>query len=138
MATHSCLLAQRIPKDREPGGLQSPGSQREGHYWVTKHSTENPVFLAGKSHEQRSLTGYSPWIAKQRDITQLLIKATVLLSISTILYNRYLQFVSCMKSENRSVVSGSLQPMDCTEFSRPEYWNGQLFPSPGDLPNPGI
>ena len=22
-------------------------------------------------------------------------------------------------------------------FSRPEYWNGQLFPSPGDLPNPG-
>ena len=24
------------------------------------------------------------------------------------------------------------------EFSRPEYWNGQLFPSPGDLPNPGI
>ena len=24
------------------------------------------------------------------------------------------------------------------EFSRPEYWSGQLFPSPRDLPNPGI
>ena len=24
------------------------------------------------------------------------------------------------------------------EFSRPEYWSGQAFPSPGDLPNPGI
>ena len=24
------------------------------------------------------------------------------------------------------------------EFSRPEYWNGLLFPSPGVLPNPGI
>ena len=24
------------------------------------------------------------------------------------------------------------------EFPRPEYWSGQLFPSPGDLPNPGI
>ena len=24
------------------------------------------------------------------------------------------------------------------EISRPEYWRGQLFPSPGDLPNPGI
>ena len=24
------------------------------------------------------------------------------------------------------------------EFSRPDYWSGQLFPSPGDLPNPGI
>ena len=23
-------------------------------------------------------------------------------------------------------------------FSRPEYWSGQSFPSPGDLPNPGI
>ena len=24
------------------------------------------------------------------------------------------------------------------EFSRPEYWSGLLFPSPEDLPNPGI
>ena len=24
------------------------------------------------------------------------------------------------------------------EFSRPEYWHGQPFSSPGDLPNPGI
>ena len=24
------------------------------------------------------------------------------------------------------------------EFSRPEYWSEKLFPSPGDLPNPGI
>ena len=23
-------------------------------------------------------------------------------------------------------------------FSRPEYWSGSPFPSPGDLPNPGI
>ena len=24
------------------------------------------------------------------------------------------------------------------EFSRPEYWSGQPYPSPGDLPSPGI
>ena len=24
------------------------------------------------------------------------------------------------------------------EFSRQEYWSGQIFPFPGDLPNPGI
>ena len=24
------------------------------------------------------------------------------------------------------------------EFSRPEYWSGRPFPSPGDFPNPGI
>ena len=23
-------------------------------------------------------------------------------------------------------------------FSRQEYWSGLLFPSPGDLPNPGM
>ena len=25
-----------------------------------------------------------------------------------------------------------------TEFSRQEYWSGLPFPSPGDLPDPGI
>ena len=30
---------------------------------------------------------------------------------------------------------GGLQSM---EFSRPEYWSGEPFPSPGDLPSPGI
>ena len=27
---------------------------------------------------------------------------------------------------------------DPMEFSRLDYWSGQPFPSPGDLPNPGI
>ena len=31
MATHSSILAWRIPMDREPGGLQSMGLQRVGH-----------------------------------------------------------------------------------------------------------
>ena len=37
-------------------------------------------------------------------------------------------------------MSNSLRPcgLESMEFSRPEYWSGQPFPSPGDLPNPGI
>ena len=31
-----------------------------------------PVFLSGKSHEQRSLVGYSPWSHKESDITEQL------------------------------------------------------------------
>ena len=31
MATHSSILAWRIPWMEEPGGLQSMGSQRVGH-----------------------------------------------------------------------------------------------------------
>ena len=35
MATHSSILALRIPWTEEPGGLQSMGSQRVGCRWVT-------------------------------------------------------------------------------------------------------
>jgi len=31
MATHPSILAWRIPRGEEPGGLQSMGSQRVGH-----------------------------------------------------------------------------------------------------------
>ena len=35
MATHSSILARRIPRTEEPGGLRSVGSQRVRHNWVT-------------------------------------------------------------------------------------------------------
>ena len=35
-ATHSSILAWRIPWTEEPGGLQSVGSQRVGHDLATK------------------------------------------------------------------------------------------------------
>ena len=31
MATHSSILAWKIPQTEEPGGLQSMGSQKVGH-----------------------------------------------------------------------------------------------------------
>ena len=51
-----------------------------------------------------------------------------------------LSSVSLSLSESSSVVSDSLQPwtIQSMEFSRPQYWSGQPFPSPGGLPNPGI
>ena len=78
MATHSSTLVWKIPWTETPGRLQSMGSQRVGHDWVTSLSQEyrrhwrggfypwvgkipwrrewqsNPVFLPGKSHGQRS------------------------------------------------------------------------------------
>ena len=32
----------------------------------------------------------------------------------------------------------TLRPHEPMEFSRLEYWSGWPFPSPGDLPNPGL
>ena len=46
MATHSSILAWRIPWAEEPGGQQSMGSPRVGHYCAT-----NPFFhTADKLH----------------------------------------------------------------------------------------
>ena len=39
MPTHSSIPAWRIPWTEEPGGLQSMGSQRVGHNWVTNTFT---------------------------------------------------------------------------------------------------
>ena len=38
MATHSSILAWRIPWTEEPGRLQSMGLQGVGHYGATKHT----------------------------------------------------------------------------------------------------
>ena len=38
MATHSSILAWRIPWTEEPGGPQSTGSQRVRHNCATSHS----------------------------------------------------------------------------------------------------
>ena len=47
MATHSMILAWRIPWTEEPGGLQSLGSQRIGHDWSNSALTHTyiPSFL---------------------------------------------------------------------------------------------
>ena len=60
MAPHSRTLAWKIPWTEEPGGLQSMGSWRVGHDWVTSLSLftfmhwrrkwqPTPVFLPGES-----------------------------------------------------------------------------------------
>ena len=48
MATHSCILAWRIPWTEEPGGLWSIESQRVGHVSTLTHIyiiQENPSLL---------------------------------------------------------------------------------------------
>ena len=67
-ATHSSTLAWKIPWTEEPGRLQSMGSLRVGHDWVTTLSLftfmhwrrkwqPTPVFLPGESQGRGSLVG---------------------------------------------------------------------------------
>ena len=54
MATHSSILAWRIPWTEEPGRLQSMGSQRVGHNWATNTWSPQPlIFFSGKKFEPR-------------------------------------------------------------------------------------
>ena len=50
MATHSSILAQRIPWTEEPGGLQSMGSQRVRHDWSDLARTQ---IILVRSKQQR-------------------------------------------------------------------------------------
>ena len=48
MATYSGIFAWRIPWTEEPGRLQSMGSQRIRHDWMTEHSSTHNCNLLSK------------------------------------------------------------------------------------------
>ena len=49
MATHSIILAWRIPWTEEPGKLQSTGLQRVGHNWAQQHLAIIPFYSLPRS-----------------------------------------------------------------------------------------
>ena len=58
MATHSSILAWRIPQTEEPGGWEPMGSQRAGHDWSDlahthqrRHPEEGVLLLQGSGKE---------------------------------------------------------------------------------------
>ena len=81
MAHHSGTLAWKIPWMDEPGRLQSMGSLRVGHDWVTSLSLftfihwrrkwqPTPVFLPGESQRRGSLMGCCLWGHTESDTTE--------------------------------------------------------------------
>ena len=82
MATHSSILAWKIPWTEEPGRLQSIGLQRVEHDWATSLSLftfmhwrrkwqPTPVFLPGESQGQGSLVGCRLWGHTESDTTEV-------------------------------------------------------------------
>ena len=104
-----------------------------GEFYLLITSTHN----ASESFWNTSLL--YKWISKTIYTTILQIVKDRHYSFST-LSNTYWAYES--ESESRSVMSNSLGPhglyIQSLEFSRQEYWSGLPFPSPGDLPNPGM
>ena len=82
MAPHCSTLIWKTPWMEEPGGLQSMGSLRVGHDWVTSLSLSTfmhwkrkwqpiPVFLPGESQGQGSLLGCRGWGHTELDTTEV-------------------------------------------------------------------
>ena len=80
--SHSSTLAWKIPWTEEPGRLQSMGSPRVGHDWVTSLSLSTfmhwrrkwqptPVFLLGESQGRGSLVGCGLWGRTDSDMTEV-------------------------------------------------------------------
>ena len=70
MAPHSSTLAWKIPWTEEPGGLQSIGSQRVGHDWVTSFTH---LLL-----DEASCTGCCWWLGDARTCIQVVCLVWVL------------------------------------------------------------
>ena len=98
MATHSSVLAWRIPCTEETEGLQSLGLQTARPAWATN------IFPF--------LYHFTFFKVKVKSFSCVWLFGTPL----TVAY----------------------QASPSMGFSRQEYWNGLPFPSPGDLPDPGI
>ena len=123
MATHSSILAWRIPGTGEPHGLPSVGSHRVGHDWSDLAAAVAAVWACfgffflwldtlTSKFESRSTHDYSC----------MGVRAMHTQSLSTL----------CTPW---TVI---LQAPLSMGFFRQEYWCGLPFPSPRDLPDPGI
>ena len=108
-ATHSSILAWRIPWTAEPGGLQSMGSHRVGHDWAT--NTFFCTFIV--YHTTVVCNGAHPWPG----------------ALHTAVLCLTLHHPVDYSLPGSSVHGGILQA---------RILSGLLFPPPGDLSNPGI
>ena len=116
MATHSSILAWRIPWTEEPGGLQSLGSQRVGH----GSSDLAPPFIKSKVLPTDSNVHPDSKNNKKRkkgttcEIWELLL-----------LLSRFSRVRLCVTPQ-----TAAHQAPPSLGFSRQEHWSGLPFPSP--------
>ena len=62
MAILSSILSWRIPWTKEPGGLQSMGSQRVGHDWVANTHTHTHTSFFGSLATSFTTWETFPWV----------------------------------------------------------------------------
>ena len=123
MAPHPSTLAWKIPWMEEPGGLQSMGSRRVGHDWVTSVSLftfmqwrrkwqPTPMFLPGESQGRRSLV--TPFYG----VTQSQTRLKWLSSSSS----NWKQYNRKMLAKNSECIDINMELLP----SSPKYYEGKI------------
>ena len=118
MATHSGILAWRIPWTEEPGWIQSVGSLRVRHDWTTKHSRA----LSGRRADRWGASDLhffgKPFMKEESEVAQSCLTVCVPVECSLpgstihgILQSRTLEWVAIPSSR------GSSRPRDWTQVS---------------------
>ena len=113
------------PWTEEPGRLQSIGLQRVGHDWSDLAHMHSEWYNHCGNH-----TG------KQVGLLPNLLLLILLFVCVPFYFFYFCHQVMCDSFANPWIVA--FQALLSMEFSRQEYWSGLPFPSPGNLPNPGI
>ena len=101
--------------------------RKSGSIWRQTGLPMDPVLLA-----------WGEWREWYRDFPSNLAIKPLCFQYRRLRFNP--QCVSCSAVFNSFVTTwtGACQIPLTMEFSKPEFWNGLPFPSPGHLPNPGI
>ena len=141
MATHSSILAWRIPWTEEPGRLQSKGSQLVEHEWAIDHSSTQACQISQKTAAAAAKSLQScPTLCDPRDgsppgfpvpgILQARSLEWVAISFSSVL-----KWKVKVKSLSRVRLlatpwTAAYQAPPSMGFSRQEFWSGVPLPSP--------
>ena len=100
-------------------------------------------FLEGSHHIQDTKFGELCFTSWGRRMENICINFFGIILHICVLFHLFIYSSVCFyqwkwKSLSHVWLFATLWTVQALEFSRPECWSGQPFPSPGDLPNPGI
>ena len=122
VATHSSIFVRRIPGQR---------SHKVAKNWTwLKIYPLGTIGTVPKIHNTFRSTQKSFYVFSNKKNEKIIMNPAWIT----------LQWSEVKWSKSRSVVSNSATSwtVQSMGFSRPEYWSGLPFPSPGNLPDPGI
>ena len=118
MATHSSILAWKIPWTQEPGGLQSMGSQRVRHNLVTKQQQLISFTCKSKSPTFQAPISSSVKRENHRNVSQACWEVTID-NTYKILCVQCLILGTCLIESWLIILGSQLTPGKCGRSGKP-------------------